>query len=103
MDIQEFIQDTLEQIINATIETNKKFSSVGATIEHVNHPCIDVSFHLCIESSDAKKEEGEGKVKLQVLGIGGNLSNEKTDKSINQIQFSIPLCLPEPEKPRYAH
>jgi len=119
MDLQEFVQESLRQIIvgvhNAkkSAETKAEVAPAGAMATVANSPIglyrtiydesgervgiqftQDVSFDVAITIVEESEKQGGGK--LQVLGIsaGGEKKSNKSSSSVSRVQFTVPVFLP---------
>ncbi len=114
MQLDEFIQQTLTQIVQGVAKTQQELSKDG---HEVNPHGLDfdkdgrafrvaggnnpkwasvqiVSFNVAVTASEATEKGGEAGV--SVMGIGGGLGKhtETATSSVSRIEFQVPVVLP---------
>ena len=122
MNIDEFVKDTIVDIVNGIVEANDAIKSKSAFIASTNivgnqnaewrgahdingipHVISNIDFDIAV--SLEKKNDAEGGLKLQVASsvpLGVRLSSSlksrvgwgKNESKLHRVQFSIPLALP---------
>lgn len=119
MDIQEFVENTLVQIIKGVEDARKKLGPVvgdninpwiqksnsvgpkGANyVAHSAQLVHMVDFDIAV-TADSTSDAG-GKVGLKIAGIGeiggGGISVNR-DTVVSRVKFQVPITFPEPQVP----
>jgi len=106
MDIKDFIENTLVQIVQGVNNANEKLKDTGSIISSKNvRPLRDgttyntetgdlvnlIEFDIAVTVNERDTANGGMGIKIAGINIGGNLQNENANQSINKIKFSIPL------------
>jgi hypothetical protein len=122
MKLQDFISDSLKQIISGIEDAQKFAAEHGAKINPKSQSTIEnegnrkemaynladgtyvhyIKFNVAVEASKEKQNNTEGKGKLGVsiasLGIGHNRDTKSVNSEQSRIEFTIPICYPLQEK-----
>ena len=113
MDIKDFVENTLLQIVNGVNDANKKLIDTGAIISSkdirpmregttLNTKTGDlvnlIEFDIAVTVNEKDTANGGAGIKIVGFNVGGTLQNEITNQSISRIKFSIPLTLPSNPK-----
>jgi hypothetical protein len=106
MDIKDFVESTLVQIVNGVNNANEKLKDTGAIISSKNvrpfgndttyntDTCNLVNlieFDIAVTVNEKDTANGGIGLKIAGLSIGGGVQNENANQSVNKIKFSIPL------------
>ena len=117
MDIEEFIETTLIQILGGIKKARESLQTEGENIapitqlgrrtapqelyvsqsEHLIYP---VSFDIAV-TAESRSDAG-GKVGLKIAGIAGiegGGSSVNRDAVVSRVKFQIPICYPFPKEP----
>lgn len=107
MDIQEFITDSIRQIINASTELNSEFNEkkvkvAGGTCtgginssKFYHSDTIKVDFNISVTVDESlEKKGGAGLKVVSFLGASGELDSVKASQTANTIHFEIPVEMP---------
>ena len=111
MDLKDFIKETLVSITEGVIESQgylkekkvdseinpklqTKWENTGYIFSESGKPVQSVDFDVDVVASE--KNEGKGKIGIQVsaIGLGGGRKKEVSKGSNSRIKFSIPVTLP---------
>lgn len=108
MELQEFITETLTQIVNGVVEAQKKLADTGCLIVpytgDMGHNIVSTQTHKARAVQKVKMNivlnvtEGEGKsskigvFKILQAGISSEKNMENTQ--MTSIEFEVPLALP---------
>ncbi|MEK6482379.1 hypothetical protein WJR50_32890 [Catalinimonas sp. 4WD22] len=115
MELKEFVSETLQQILKGVedaqqnIEASPGLSSRGAKVvgsASDRHLYQFVEFDIGVLVDESSKEASSGKAGikvLEVINIGGGVSDEATTstKTQNRIKFKVSLKLPSNDKKSY--
>lgn len=114
MEINEFIQQTIQQIVDGVFETNNQLLEKGAYIPskdirggdasfrkegNVNKGIINVNFDIAVTVNETKEKGGTLSI-ASVLNVGGKKESKVESQVVNRISFSLPLVLPDDKKPK---
>lgn len=114
MEINEFIQQTIQQIVDGVFETNNQLSEKGAYVPSkdirgdgttvrkegdVNKGVINVDFDIAVTVNESN-EKGASLSIASVLNVGGKKETKIESQIVNRISFSLPLVLPDDNKPK---
>lgn len=110
MDIKEFIENTLVQIVQGVNCANGKLMDTGAKISSKDIGAIRegttfnkqtgdlvnlIEFDVAVTVSERDIANGGAGIKIAgFINIGGDLQNENANQSVSRIKFSVPLSLP---------
>ena len=107
MDIQEFITDSIRQIVNAATDLNTEFNEKGIKVaggtctSSINHSKIyhsetlKVDFNISVTVDESlEKKGGAGLKVVSILGASGELDSVKASQTANTIHFEIPVEMP---------
>ena len=97
MELKEFIEDTLLQIINGVKvvqDKTKETESLAINPESVTYSHGSVDFEVAL----TKTEGNEGRAGIGVwfgnIGLGGQQKTDTQNVSVNNVKFSVPVILP---------
>ena len=114
MNLQEFIAETLRQIITGVASAQEHAKTSGAYInvpttiffgntykinpDSLPEPRI-IEFDIAVTTSEAKDIQGGMGIFVASLGLGYKAKKNIIDSEISRIKFSIPIILPSEIKP----
>ena len=81
MEVKEFVKAILKEVTEAVIES--KTDKVNFYLSNMVQNGIE--FDLAVIS----KNEGEGKIGAEVIGIGGKVKGKISNEAINRIKFMV--------------
>ena len=111
MNIQDFVRDTLTEIVEGVIEAQKALVEKNADVNpiggHFDQAALRgrqwsfekgiteiVSFDVALTEESAKGTKGGIGVFLGGVGLGSQGQSEASTSSLSRIQFQIPILLP---------
>lgn len=114
MNLDDFIFETVSQIVNGINRVNEQYAESGAKIDSRNlnfsgskngggivysdrtdgEVIENVQFDVAITASENEKGKGGIGVYFGALGIGGQIQDEVGTTEVSRIKFSLPLYLP---------
>lgn len=112
MNLQEYISESLVQIVNGINDANEKLKGTGASVPktisapanaekytrihtaHSTEIVADINFDVKIEIVESQNTEGGGGLKLHVASFGANHEVKDSTSSSQRLQFTLPLSLP---------
>lgn len=113
MDIKDFVENTLLQIVQGVNSANEQLKDSGAIISSKDvRPLREgttyntrtgdlvnlIEFDIAVTVNEKDTANGGAGIKIVGISIGGSLQNETSNQSISRIKFSIPLTLPSNPK-----
>jgi hypothetical protein len=109
MDLKEFIELTLIQIVDGVQDANKKVTESGARISSKNvRPTKEsqffnfvesklvnnIEFDVAVTTTENDNANGCAGIKIAGINIGGGIENQTSNQTVSRIKFNIPLQLP---------
>jgi hypothetical protein len=108
MKLQEFVCETLKEVIAGVKEAQTYAASAGAKVNPEQDrpkgktgyvidssvPVQEVDFDIAVTSADTTETQAGAGVFVAALGIGAQGKSDTSISSINRIRFSVPLALP---------
>ena len=113
MELQDFVTETLKQIITgvkeATVHAKESGAELNPTnltwsggdtriITHISNGAIvqNIEFDIAVTTTDSSKSKGGVGVFVGAVGIGTSAQSQEENTSLSRIKFSVPLSLPSP-------
>ena len=112
MTLEEFISETLKQIING-VKTAQEFSNnMGASINPPNitfrtdqglkywdkktgSPVENIEFDIALTTVEGSSAKGGLGIFVGAAGVGAQGQSNSSNQTVNKIKFSVPLMLPK--------
>ncbi len=116
MNLEEFINESLRQIMNGVADAKKYGSTIGAEVNPFAHMggvdsqpegavyrlnkgkggqwAQNISFDVAVTTSKESSSEGGAKLSVAVFSLGGGKENNSTNSSVSRVQFTVPVFLP---------
>lgn len=111
MELKEFIQETLVQIVESVVTAREKIVESGGDVNPVGGYFDQkslgtrqwnwkrgateiVEFDVALTSSDTDEKKAGIGVFLGGIGIGSKVTEEVACSSMSRIKFSVPILLP---------
>lgn len=113
MKLQDFVSETLKQIINGVKEAQEGAEKAGAIISPDSHLTYEnkkylfcsgrlvehVEFDVAVTTSKGKETKGGLGIFVAGIGLGTQGKSDASSISVSRIKFSLPLVLPfQPKK-----
>lgn len=115
MKLEEFISETINQIISGIRKTHDHAKEQGAVvnpkIEHKKttlstketkiealSPIRTVEFDIAITTSEGKGTKGGIGIFVGPIGVGAQGKSDSSNSSISRIKFSVPVVFPTQDK-----
>ena len=106
MEVKDFINETVSQILESVEDLNAKYSNKGASIASVgdfnyrgvwmNQYVAEVDFDIALEVVTDKTTGVGGKLGVaSIIGAGADKATRKQDQSISKVHFTLPVMFPE--------
>jgi len=108
MKLQDFVSETLEQIIHGVKEAQGEAKKDGATISPDSHLSYDnkrylfyggglvehVEFDVAVTTSEGKETKAGLGIFVVGIGVGAGGKSDASSVSVSRIKFSVPVALP---------
>lgn len=111
MELQDFVAETLKQIIDGVIAAQTYAAEKGARVnppidfrsneggllmweKGFNQPIHSVDFDVAVTAKEGTKTQGGISVLVGALGLKATGQSEESAHKLNRIRFSIPIGLP---------
>lgn len=111
MDLQEFIKQTLVQIVKGTAEAQTEIAQIGGVVNPLglsfapsqmqgrrytgdHNITQDVTFDVAITASEGSGTKGGIGVVVGAVALGSQGRSDKAVEAVNRIQFTVPVLLP---------
>jgi hypothetical protein len=110
MDVQDFIEKTLTQVVNGVNKAKVNIKPSGALISSKDvRPLREgttyntstgnlvnlVEFDIAVTVNEKDTDGANAGIKIVGLSIGGGLQKESLNQTVSRIKFSVPLTFPE--------
>lgn len=108
MNIKDFVETTIVQIVEGVNSANVKLKDLGAIVTSKDvRPLREgttyntttgdlvnlIDFDVAITINEKDTTGGGAGIRIAGINIGGELKNEVNNQSLSRIKFSIPLTL----------
>jgi len=111
MELQEFITESITQIIKGTKDAQEKLKDLGVIISpqlsfttflnkrddlsnSQSGNAIIIEFDIALSTSKSNEKTGKAGLVVASVGIGGHFKKSNTNNTISKIKFPIPITLP---------
>ncbi|MEY2557451.1 MAG: hypothetical protein QOE34_876 [Verrucomicrobiota bacterium] len=110
MELREFVAETIKEVIDGVLSAQEYAKGKGS---HVNppinfrtdqgmamwdrntaQPIQSISFDVAVTAAEGTKTQGGIAVFAGAFGLGSKGQSDKSNETINRIQFSVPIALP---------
>ncbi len=95
MNIQQFVSETLKQVIDGVQEAQQHAKGKEAAVAPYHNYQNEVVFDIAVTVTEGK--ETGGKAGLTVWGVGAGVSgkSESSSSTVSRIKFSVAVDLPQ--------
>jgi hypothetical protein len=117
MKLQEFVKETLREIIAGVQEAQTYAATTGARInpdeDHARAntsyidtsdggiaPIKEIDFDVAVTSTDTTEAQAGAGIFVAALGIGAKGKSDTLNSCVSRIKFSVPIALPVQGKKR---
>lgn len=112
MSVQEFVHDTLTQIVRAVVSANIEIKDTGAEISppiktewqamaqagreisHRGLPMREIEFDIAVTVSDGVEAEASGGVAVSVVKFSAGGGAKRSNQRESRVKFAIPMTFP---------
>jgi len=106
MNLQEFIKETLLQILRGIGDAKREFHSLGTDLGAIgpmfrrvgdfNEDDIEhVEFDVAVTVSESKEGSGAGKLNVAMLSMGGDKKHAHGTETVSRVKFKVPIIPPK--------
>jgi hypothetical protein len=89
MDLQTFVSETLQQIVNGISHAHKNgVRSSGGAAENIE-------FDVAVTATEGTDKKGGLGLLVAGIGIGGQAGSSTANTTVSRIKFSVPVFLPD--------
>ena len=108
--LHDFVSETIKEVIDGVVAAQAYAKDKGAVVnpklnfhnQNLNlfldtttgQPTQSISFDVAVTGAEGTKTQGGVAVFTGILGLGSKGQSEKSNETVNRIQFSVPLSLP---------
>jgi hypothetical protein len=118
MELRDFVAETIKQVIDGVVTAQKYATEKGSLVNPpldfadrgpqmwdraTNQPVQSISFDVAVTAAEGSKTQGGIAVFTGAFGIGGKRQSDKSNETVNRIQFSVPIALPIAMERRDVH
>ena len=110
MDLQEFVSESLKQLVDGVRDAQEHAAPSGAKISPMMHqkgPATgrysvpegggvvqNISFDVAVTAQEKNEQGGKAGLNVPYFNFGGKLSAEQENATISRIKFEVPVVLP---------
>jgi hypothetical protein len=102
MKLQEFVNETLKEVIAGVKEAQAQARDNGAIINPATrgvYPAVkDIDFDVAVTSSDTTETQAGVGVFVAALGVGAKAKSDTSSSCISRAKFSVPICFSMQER-----
>ena len=112
MKLNEFVAETLKEIIDGIVEAQKYYSAKGGTVNSANisystvegTQIVDrhsgqlgqmIEFDVAVTTMEGTETKGGIGVFVGAMGLGSQGKSDASNTSVSRIKFSVPILLPK--------
>lgn len=105
MEVKEFINETISQILDSVDELNAKYADTGASVASLGdynykgkwskNYITEVDFDIALEVVTDKETGKGGRLGVASIFSGGiESTNKRQDQSLSKVHFTLPVKFP---------
>lgn len=114
MELKDFISSAIYEIASGVADATKKCKDLGVVINpnittgSQGDYCIPknpenviiqrrvqiIEMDIAVVVTQSTQKNGEGRVNMSVISVGGDICKENSTVKENRVRFSLPVCLP---------
>jgi len=97
MELQDFVEQSVSDIINAVHNLKEKYNTAGHGViaPYAKHndqtQCHQINFDIAISSAESNMNSTSGKAGIRVIGASINGEKNSEHENSSRIKFSIPF------------
>ena len=117
MQLDDFVAETLSQIVNGVSKARKETGLTGIGVRPSGAPAVNASnpdvvltegrvaaqsvrFDVALTVTENTGTSAKVGVVSGIINGSGAMEGQSQNSSVSRVQFSIPVLLPRPEKPK---
>jgi hypothetical protein len=93
MELQEFVQRTIEQIIAGIKASHQVVTENGGRIDTNSFQKIE--FDVAVTTSEDKEKKGGAGILVWGIGLGAQAKVETNNSCVSRVQFTVPFAVPK--------
>jgi hypothetical protein len=99
LQLRDFVSETIKQVIDGVVAAQHYATSKKAVVNpkpdrYRLPPPQSISFDVAITAAKGTKTQGGIAVFTGAFGLGSKGQSERSNETVNRIQFSVPVSLP---------
>ena len=105
MKLDEFIKETLVQVVKGVSSASGEVKELGGEINPSDDICVGgatisntkpqtIKFDIALQVKETSEKNGGAKAKMAVVSFGGGIKSHDESHTEHRIQFQIPVNLP---------
>lgn len=98
MKLQEFVSETLKEIIAGVMEAQAYARDNGANVnaptEKIFPSAKEVEFDVAVTSTDTSETQASAGIFVAALGVGAKGKSDISNSCVSRVRFSVPIALP---------
>jgi hypothetical protein len=98
LELRDFVAETIKQVIDGVVTAQQYAAEKGAVINprpsQYTDPVESISFDVALTAARGSKTQGGIAVFAGAFGLGSKGQSEKSNETLNRIQFSVRVVLP---------
>lgn len=98
MDLQEFVSESLQQIINGVAEAQDEAKSIGAKVNPSNSRGFtkfkDIHFDIAVTVNSEKSGTTGGKLQVAGIGFGKEGAQVNSHQTVSRVSFDVSILFP---------
>jgi hypothetical protein len=103
--LRDFVAETIKQVIDGVVLAQEYARTKNAIVNphrgKIQPPSSErISFDVALTAATGTKTQGGIAVFTGAFGLGSKGQSERSNETVNRIQFSVSVDLPEGEAPR---
>ena len=110
LELRDFVSETIKQVVDGVVAAQKYAGDKDAVVnpsldfhtqsegvmidKDTRQPVQSISFDVAVTAAKGAKTQSGIAVFTGMIGLGSKGQSEKSNESVNRIQFSVPISLP---------
>ena len=98
LQLRDFVAETIKQVIDGVATAQQYATSKHATVNprpsRYSQRVESISFDVAVTAMKGAKTQGGIAVFTGMIGLGSKRQSEKSNETVNRIQFSVHVSLP---------
>lgn len=105
MNVSEFIEDTVSQVLDSVMNLNQKYSDKDASVARLgsynykgtwsDNYITEIDFDIALEVSNEKEKNHGARVNVaSILNVAGDSVKNAKESATSRVRFSLPIKFP---------